>query len=252
MKEKLESELMDIAIKILNLKGSGDVHKLYIEVSKLQEKLAVLKFVQEKLENQFPTVGHDSSFFDMLDAAFNNKVSDTIEVEDKTYVDLDNSDQEEIVEPVMETIKDIVAQMPYETQQVDNLFDKIKTNETQKKQNLEDYADDYKTIPEFEPIKSSETKTSSTPSASDKKSLNDKLKSGGLHIGLNDKLAFIKHLFNNGNADYERVLSQLNTLNTFSEATNFITNIVKPDYNNWVNKEDYENRFMQIIESKYL
>lgn len=83
------------------------------------------------------------------------------------------------------------------------------------------------------------------------KSLNDKLKSNGLSIGLNDKLAFIKHLFDGNNEDYERVLSQLNTSETFEEASNLIQSIVKPDYNNWEGKEEYEARFMEIIENKY-
>lgn len=244
MKEKLESELMDIAIKILNLKGSGDINKIHEEVSKLYEKLTVLKFAQDNFEDKFPEIGHDSSFFDMLDSAFNNKVTDTIEVDDKTYVDVDHGQDDEIVEPVMEKIKDIVAQMPYETQQVDELFDKIEPKRT----SLEDYTNDYKNIPEFEPI----SKSTVTSSDYEKKSLNDKIKSGVLKIGLNDKLAFIKHLFNNSNTDYERVLSQLNTLNTLPEASQFIQNIVKPDYNHWEGKEDYELRFMEIIESKYL
>ena len=37
-----------------------------------------------------PKIGNDSSFFDMLDVAFNNKVSDNIEVENKTYINLDD------------------------------------------------------------------------------------------------------------------------------------------------------------------
>ena len=78
-------------------------------------------------------------------------------------------------------------------------------------------------IPEFEPIEEAEARLTL------KKSLNDKLK-GGLSIGLNDKLAFIKHLFNGSNADYERVLSQLNTATSFKDATHFINNIVKPDF----------------------
>ena len=84
----------------------------------------------------------------------------------------------------------------------------------------------------------------------EKKSLNDKLKSG-LNIGLNDKLAFIKHLFDGEPDDYNRVLSQLNTTTTLDEAFNLINNVVKPDYNNWVGKEDYEVRFMEIIEARF-
>ncbi len=82
-------------------------------------------------------------------------------------------------------------------------------------------------------------------------SLNDKL-AKGINIDLNDRLAFIKHLFGNSSEDYNRVLSQLNSFNTFYETRDFVLEMVKPDYNNWVGKQDYEDRFMDIIEKKFL
>ncbi|MGO4905706.1 hypothetical protein [Flavobacterium sp. W20_MBD1_R3] len=82
-------------------------------------------------------------------------------------------------------------------------------------------------------------------------SLNDKL-AKGINIDLNDRLAFIKHLFGNSSEDYNRVLSQLITFDTFYETRDFIQEMVKPDYNNWQGKQDYEDRFMDIIEKKFL
>ncbi len=82
-------------------------------------------------------------------------------------------------------------------------------------------------------------------------SLNDKL-AKGINIDLNDRLAFIKHLFGNSSEDYNRVLSQLNSFNTFYETRDFVLEMVKPDYNNWQGKQDYEDRFMDIIEKKFL
>ncbi|WP_369769695.1 hypothetical protein [Flavobacterium sp. WC2416] len=82
-------------------------------------------------------------------------------------------------------------------------------------------------------------------------SLNDKL-SKGIDIDLNDRIAFVKHLFGNNSEDYNRVLNQLITFDNFHETRNFIEEMVKPDYNNWKGKEDYEERFMDIIEKKFL
>ena len=82
-------------------------------------------------------------------------------------------------------------------------------------------------------------------------SLNDKL-SKGIDIDLNDRIAFVKHLFGNSSEDYNRVLNQLITFDNFHETRNFIEEMVKPDYNNWKGKEDYEERFMDIIEKKFL
>ncbi|MDI5886851.1 MULTISPECIES: hypothetical protein [Flavobacterium] len=82
-------------------------------------------------------------------------------------------------------------------------------------------------------------------------SLNEKL-AKGINIDLNDRIAFIKHLFGNSSEDYNRVLNQLITFDTFYETRDFIQEMVKPDYNNWEGKQEYEERFMDIIEKKFL
>lgn len=241
MKKKLESELMSIAHKILKLKGKEDVNKMHTEVAALYEKLTVLKFAQENFEDNLPTIGNDSSFFGMLDTAFNNTVSDNIEIGNKTYVDVDERDDDEIMEPVMEKIKDMVAQMPQETQQVDAVLAAIQPK--YHKNDFEDITADFNQTPVFDKV--------SDVKPTEKKSLNDKLKSGGLTIGLNDKLAFIKHLFDGKNADYDRVISQLNTMANFDEANTFIETTVKPDYNSWADKQDYSERFMELINARF-
>ena len=81
-------------------------------------------------------------------------------------------------------------------------------------------------------------------------SLNDKM-AKGIPIDLNDRIAFVKHLFGNSDEDYNRVLNQLITYDSFEEAQNFIEDMVKPDYNNWEGKEDYALRFIEIIEKKF-
>ncbi|WP_121666042.1 hypothetical protein [Mesonia aquimarina] len=102
-------------------------------------------------------------------------------------------------------------------------------------------------IPEFEP-KDQSKKTNDL--AGQKRSLNDRLKKG-INIGLNDRLAYIKHLFDGNAADYNRVLSQLNTIENFAEAQSFIQEQIKPDYNNWEGKEEYEARFLEAIENRF-
>ncbi|HEY5687469.1 MAG TPA: hypothetical protein VIS27_04105 [Yeosuana sp.] len=246
MKKKLESDLMSIAHRILKLKGKEDVIKMHLEVQALYEKLSVLKFAHENFEDEIPTVGNDSSFFDMLDTAFNNTISDTIEVEDKIYINLDETDQESIIEPGMKTIKDMVAHMPLETENEDGVLDQVLSKKRIDKGDLESLTADFKNMPIFDAISKNINGLTE-----EKKSLNDRLKANTLNIGLNDKLAFIKHLFEGKAEDYERVLSQVNTSSSFIEASKLIKSIVKPDYNNWIGKEVYEERFMEIIESKF-
>jgi hypothetical protein len=81
-------------------------------------------------------------------------------------------------------------------------------------------------------------------------SLNEKL-SKGINIDLNDRIAFVKHLFGNSDEDYNRVLNQIITYDNFEEAQNFIDDMVKPDYNSWKGKDDYSQRFIEIIEKKF-
>src|SRR5690606_10140986 len=244
MKKKLESELVSIAHRILKLKGKEDVIKMHEETKVLFEKLSVLKFAYENFEDNMPTIGIDSSFFGMLDESFNNKVSDSVEIEDRIFVNLDEVEDDNIMERGMETIKDMVAQMPDIPEEIDTALAYPVANKESLKSNFEEITADFKSMPIFEPV-------SKAQNGIDKKSLNDKLKIGSIHIGLNDKIAFIKHLFNGKNEDYERVLSQLNTFSSLDEASYFIQNIVKPDYNNWVGKEEFEERFMGIIERKF-
>ncbi|MEZ4801452.1 MAG: hypothetical protein R2797_01675 [Gelidibacter sp.] len=250
MKKKLESELMSIAHRILKLKGKEDVLKMHIEVGQLYEKLSVLKFAHENFENgNMPTIGSDSSFFGMLDEAFNNKISDNIEREDKIYINLDEVEDDGIMEPVMEKIKDMFAQMPQESEEIDIIVDEAISKSSVDKHDFDAMTADFKDIPVFDPI----TANQHSIRENTKKiaSLNDKLKTKALNIGLNDKIAFIKHLFDGSREDYDRVLSQINTSDSFKEANNLIQNIVKPDYNNWKGKEEFEERFMEIVESKF-
>ncbi len=82
-----------------------------------------------------------------------------------------------------------------------------------------------------------------------KKSLNDHLQNT-IQIGLNDRIAFVKHLFEGNQNDFNRVISQLNTCKTEKEAKKFINKLVKPDYN-WSDKEEYETRLLEIIERRF-
>ena len=69
-------------------------------------------------------------------------------------------------------------------------------------------------------------------------------------LGLNDRLAFSKHLFNDNPEDLARVINQLNTLESFEESVDFIENMVKPEYD-WSAKQDYEERFLNLIRLRF-
>jgi hypothetical protein len=83
-----------------------------------------------------------------------------------------------------------------------------------------------------------------------KKNINDQF-SKGLQIDLNDKLAFIKQLFEEDELQYQRVISQITTLSDWIEVENFVNAIVKPEYDNWIGKDEFEKRFLKILRKNF-
>ena len=251
MKKKLESELISIAHRILKLTGKEDLPKMQKEIALLYQKIVVLNFLESQFNGEIPdNVGTSASFFDALDDAFNNQVTDSVEVDEQVYVNIDHEQDEALMEPAIEKIKDIVAQMPQETAAVDDLVDEINEQPTSTpvEQDLSALSPSYNQLPIFAAVDEQEEPQKQNESPT---SLNEKLKPTGFQIGLNDRLAFVNHLFENNNEDYDRVMSQLSTMDSFEEISDFIENIIKPDYNNWTGKEEYETRFLDTIENRF-
>ncbi len=284
MKKKLREQLTVLAKQIIEEENKLDTTSMKEKVAELYGKLAILEY----LENQLAEVPQPH-FEESLDSKSFREENWFIEPEPVPQPD----HKEDLIEPLMEKIKDIVAQMPEESERIDELLDKMlphdseknrdKTLEThdstvnkkpvgpeegsegnsakppisQTKNDLEEFASHYQRIPEFERKtkenfpKSDELKPASkTLTESRSRSLNDTINKG-LNIGLNDRLAFIKHLFEGQAEDYTRVLSQINTMSSFEEAEKFIKGKIKPDYNHWTNKEEYSERFLAAVEKKF-
>ena len=225
MKRKLREELIKLSTGILTAREDKELTELYTIAKELYEKLAVLKFIDEKLSDIEVDVSKNviaSRFEKMANAVLS----------ENTAVPESNPHEEDIITPGMETIKGMVSEMPSEA--IEYIFSDF----IAKPQNMKSDKE----------ILSPEVSSETTPSKA--KSLNDKL-TQKLNIGLNDRLAFVKHLFDNSMEDYNRVLSQLNTIDSEERSMAFVNNMVKPEYNNWEGKEEYENRLKAIIERKF-
>jgi hypothetical protein len=261
MKKQLQSNIKRLAEQILSEKDSKDTKKMKETARQLYEQLTVLEY----LEVQILGEEEQAALKDSLDSKTYRENTWFKEPEPVPQPE----DREEIVEPVMEKIKDLVAQMPEESQKVDALLEEVLPRKEYVKNDLEEFASNYQEMPVFErkeePANTSEEKKGTTtnvqpqseviekPTNNDvekPRSLNEAL-SRGINIGLNDRLAFIKHLFDGKTEDYTRVLSQINTQPTFEDAEDFIKGKVKPSYNYWLDKEDYSRRFMKIIEKSF-
>lgn len=251
MKKQLTEELVTLAEKITLLKEKKEVatNELKEQARNLYEKLTLLEFTERSIfssEEKIETQVVDTSVkVEAPEKVSSIKVSENHEEDQYAPTGMEYNTSEAITEPNTEKIKDIVAQMPPETQQIDDLFAGIQPSKTQKNDMGTIGGVHYDQLPKFEPVSHHTESTQDKP-----KSLNDRLKKR-IHIGVNDRHAFIKHLFEGSATDYNRVLSQLNTIKSKEEAFNFVANMVKPDYNNWEGKEDYETRFLAIVENKF-
>lgn len=257
MKKKLEAELKKLAENILNDQGTLSLAEMKQSARELYEKIAILEFTEKNLETSIEKQAEEKP-----QPVAETKVKKMEPEYDERYPNgmEYNKDSDAITEPNTEKIKDIVAQMPPESAKVDTMMNSMNhqeptppapTKEIPKQEPKPEqqggfnFDVDYDNLPNFEPVNHVEKEKPNKP-----RSLNDRLKKG-INIGLNERLAFIRHLFDGNTADYNRVLSQLNTFHSLEEARKFIDKIVKPDYNNWEGKEDYEERFMAHIENKF-
>lgn len=261
MKKKIEADLVRIAEKILQEQGKLDTGELK-ELSKdLYEKLTVLDFTERHLSQDLNLPKQKKTRVEKpkskpvdkqqeLEIEMPQRIAHT-QTYDELYPDGTeyNANSDAITEPNTEKIKDIVAQMPPETEKVDSMMESLNQQsfqpkrENKPKKDFRNIGVDYDNLPDFEPV--SHVSKENKP-----RSLNDRLKKG-INIGLNERLAYIRHLFDGNTADYNRVLSQLNTFTSLEEARKFIEKVVKPDYNHWEGKEVYEDRFMAHIENKF-
>ncbi len=71
-----------------------------------------------------------------------------------------------------------------------------------------------------------------------------------LELGLNDRLAFIKILFNGSTDDFEMVISALSTLETKEECNTFILKTIQPDYD-WSGKEETVEKFISFANARF-
>ena len=248
MHKKLESDLMSLAHSILKMKNKKDVFALKQKSKEIYEKLSMLAFVEEYV-NTTPNLkeskeeliekvaqGFVSKDISIFEEATSNEV---VEDGEKIVYDLadtpkEESEIEEILEQPFDELEEIIFS-ENETEHINEVIN-IEVNKTK---SLEE---------ELQDIISVDVMADLFENAQPK-SLNDKLVNN-IQIGLNDRIIFVKNLFNNQQEDYNRVISQLNTFKSEKEAKQFINKMIKPDYN-WSEHEELEKRFLEIIERKF-
>jgi hypothetical protein len=236
MHKKLEAELVSIAHSILQMKNRDDITALHKKAQKLQEQLAVLMFVDDYLETTPEAKESREELIEKIETVVDKPIEvavvKEVSVEQKVFT---LEDEEVVEEEKPEVVLNLVPEK--EVVEIKEIKKQLSFEEELKGTVSVDVTADL--------FQKSETKTKT------KSSLNDTLNQENIQVGLNDRIAFVKHLFNNSQADFNRVLSQLNSFKTEKEARNFIKKMVKPDYD-WTGKEEYEERFLDLVDRKFL
>lgn len=251
MKKKIRLEITALAKQIITAENQLNIVELKECTRTLYERLCVLEYLESQIEGGDD--GKENHALDSKSFREENWFNEPVPLPR-------NENKEELVEPAMEKIKDIIAQIPDEFQQVEQLLEEAIPKQSFIDSNLEEFASNYRQTPIFErkePTKGGEIPQKTNTLIPDigapqekQKSINDSLQKG-LQIGLNDRLAFIKHLFDGKDSDFSRVISQVSTMSTFNDAESFINGQVKPDYNNWQEKEEFSERFMSMVQKSF-
>ncbi len=287
MHKKLAADLTSLAHSILQLKNKEDVLELKQKAYEIYEKLAVLAYVDEyinttpnatetkeeilvKLENVAVAVEEAivvETIATKVEPAETKVIEEVvIEDEDELVVEfvVEDTDEhviisleeaqvsnEEILEQEVEEEKE-EAILKVVEEILEQPFDDLEQTLFSTDDFVKSESDEKKTVTleeELEDTISIDVAAEMFEKPTEKKSLNDTLQSN-IQIGLNDRIAFVKNLFEGNQGDFNRVVSQLNTFKTEKEAKKFITKMIKPDYN-WSNQEEYEERFMAIVARKF-
>lgn len=282
MQQKLEAELMSLAHSILKMKKGDDVKVLTEKAKDVHEKLAVLSFIKRY---HLETPENTKTVNELVEEVFvPNDLSSqkNIEALAKAF----ETDVEEVIDqPTEETFENKATKPLFEEithpkqnlEELANAFEPIEIEPTvlevpikqasvlddeSIKEIAKEQADDVSNgindlklslEKEFETNISLEETTDLFENAqriNPRKTVNDvAMQQKSLQIDLNDRIAFVKNLFENSHEDFNRVISQLNTMDSEKEALSFLK-MIKKEYH-WGGKEVYEERLFLLVERKF-
>ncbi len=290
MHKKLEADLMSLAHSILQMKNRDDVFALEAKAKVISSKLSMLAFVETyvnttpnlketkeeliaSVEKAFeikevPNVIQDEIAIVQELEVSNEKLITTIvateEVVEEEVVEeevVEEEKEEEFIEETLpsavdvaddlfiEATENVILEQPFDALEA-TLFPSEVSEETPEEAGEDSEEIKIHTLEEELKDTIPVDVMANLFEMAQPVSLNDTL-TKNIQIGLNDRIAFVKNLFDGSQEDFNRVLSQLNSFKTEKEAIKFINKMVKPDYN-WDEQEEFETRFMEIIQRKFV
>lgn len=238
MQKKIEDHLKSLAQRVLTLNLETDLSDIKQDILQLYEELCVLEYLNNQTSEEVSPATEKEEITEP------NVEEQAVEIEIKTEsFSLFSIEEDMGVSPDFEDIfvkkdsenKQYVSKMsPLENT---TLKDKIEAAKQSEKQE----------------IINTELKPEAVinPPDKPKRSLNEQINKKFIQVDLNDRIAFVTHLFDGSQEDFNRVLSQLNSFEDELEAKDFLLNHVKPDYS-WDGKEAYQERLLFLIERKFM
>ena len=282
MHKKLEADLMSLAHSILQMKNRDDVFALEAKAKEISSKLSILTFVETYVNTtpnlketkeeliasvekafeikELPKVIQDEiAIVQELEVSREKLITPVADIEE--LVEEEGKEDEEFIEETLpapvdvaddlfiEATENVILEQPFDVLEA-TLFSSEVFEETPEE--AEDDSEEIKIHTLEEELKDTipVDVMANLFEMAQPVSLNDTL-TKNIQIGLNDRIAFVKNLFDGSQEDFNRVLSQLNSFKTEKEAIKFINKMVKPDYN-WGEQEEFETRFMEIIQRKFV
>ena len=285
MHKKLEADLMSLAHSILQMKNRDDVFALEAKAKVISSKLSMLAFV-ETYVNTTPNLKETKEeLIASVEKAFEIKevpkvIQDEIAIVQELEVSneklitpivakeevveeevVEEEKEEEFIEEALpsavdvaddlfiEATENVILEQPFDALEA-TLFPSEVSEETPEEAGEDSEEIKIHTLEEELKDTIPVDVMANLFEMAQPVSLNDTL-TKNIQIGLNDRIAFVKNLFDGSQEDFNRVLSQLNSFKTEKEAIKFINKMVKPDYN-WDEQEEFETRFMEIIQRKFV
>ncbi len=238
MHKKLDLELMSIAHEILKMKNREDVEELLSRTTELQQRLSLLSLIQ-RYEAQPSVTESLEELEETYD--YDKLVSETVSEEEKFSREEETNSLEDT--PV---VSDLFTELVIETQ---NIKEETEDTEVKKVEELSDFDQELQGVIDLD-VATTLLDEGSVSDLNPSKSINDVVFQNQIQIGLNDRIAFVKYLFNENQEDFNRVISQLNSFKDIKEAKSFIHKVVRPDYD-WSSQEELQDRLMNLVERKF-
>jgi len=238
-------ELKNLARDILQLDEQAELDLLREKIQGLYERLAVLDYFDKASESPDEVEIENEQVEEKNEFDFEKELKEsTIDREIGRELERNSikSQEQELIKS--NEVDEKHEEIENESLDVENLFvptfESIKDDFSQK----EEFKD---TVSLDETEKLFETKKVQKKQLS----LNDRLLKNSIQVGLNDRIAFVNNLFNYSQSEFNNTLSILNNFESESEAKTYIKNTLKIKFN-WNGKEEIEERFILLVERKFL